>query len=203
MRPDHDQAVPVLPADAQHPRRRALRAALVDDIATDDIDVVTADVHPDSAAIVCRPGGETPRTVYDAKFSLPWSLAALLVDGSVTLDTYTVTGIERPEVVALARRVEVRTVHFPGVAADAAGRVTVALADGRVLVGAVPRSARRPGPAPGCRGVPAKLVANVGDASRADALAAAVEALPEAADLTTLASLAAEACRPAPTEGDR
>ena len=159
-------------------------------------------MHPDSAAIVCRPGGETPRTVYDAKFSLPWSLAALLVDGSVTLDTYTVTGIERPEVVALARRVEVRTVHFPGVAADAAGRVSVALADGRVLVGAVPRSAGGPDRPLDAAAFHAKLVANVGDASRADALAAAVEALPEAADLTTLAGLAAEACRPV-TEGAR
>ena len=149
---------------------------------------VSAEVHPDSADIVCEPRADklAPRTVYDAKFSLPWSVAAMVVDGQVGLATYTDEALARPEVLALAQRVEVRVKHFPGVAADAPGRVVVRMADGTVLDGAVPHSSGGPDHPLSDTAFLAKLAGNVGDLDRARALAAEVEDLAKAPDLEGL-----------------
>ena len=150
-----------------------------------EVEIVTADVHPDSADIVCEPRSAklAPRTVYDAKFSLPWSLAALVVDGEVTVETYTEAALTRPEVLDLARRVEVRVKHFPGVAADAPGRVVVRLTDGTVLDGSVPHSAGGPDHPLDDDAFLAKLAGNVGSVDAARSLASAVDALAKAPDL--------------------
>ena len=50
-----------------------------------------------------------PRTEYDAKFSLQYSIAALLVHGDVGVETYTEQAIRDPAVLELAARVE----HVP------------------------------------------------------------------------------------------
>ncbi len=76
--------------------------------------------------------------------------------------------------------------HFPGVAADAPGRVVVRLADGEVLDGSVPRSAGGPDHPLDDAAFLAKLAGNVGDVDRARALAAAVEGLAKAPDLEGL-----------------
>ncbi|MFN8169152.1 MAG: MmgE/PrpD family protein [Candidatus Nanopelagicales bacterium] len=112
----------------------------------EQIDAIEADVHPDSASIVCEPADVKvePRTAYDAKFSLPWSVAALVVDGHVGIDTYSPESIARPEVAALSHRVRTHVTAADGVAADAPGHVRVRLHDGTVLEGRVPRSAGGP-----------------------------------------------------------
>jgi 2-methylcitrate dehydratase PrpD len=112
-----------------------------------NIDQVVALVHPDSAAIVCEPAAAkvAPRTPYDAKFSLPWSVAALLLDGRLGVATYDPASVRRPEVAELAARVRTAVAPAAGVAADAPGRVVVRLRDGRELVGEVAGS--RGGPA--------------------------------------------------------
>ncbi len=137
---------------------------------------VTAEVHPDSAAVVCEPTEVkmSPRTSYDAKFSLPWSVAALIVDGDIGVATYEQASIARPGVAALARRV--RTVLTPtaGVAADAPGRVVITTQDGPRLDLAVPRSAGGPDLPLSDEQLRAKLVGNVGDAVMAHALADAL-----------------------------
>lgn len=140
--------------------------------------VVAVEVHPDSAAIVCGPGKAEPRTAYDAKFSLPWSLAALLVDGDVGVDTYAPASIARPEVAALARRVRVVEVPDARVAADAPSRVTVTATDGTTRTAHVERSAGA--------ALDAKLAANVGGPDPAAALTRAVADL----DLPALTALA-------------
>ena len=83
---------------------------------------VVADVHPDSAMIVCEPWSAKlrPQTAYDAKFSLPWSVAALISDRNVGLATYSPASIARPEIAALAARVQVRRTESAGSAAKAA-----------------------------------------------------------------------------------
>lgn len=139
---------------------------------------VAVEVHPDSAAIVCTPDKVDPRTAYDAKFSLPWSLAALLTDGEVTVDTYGPESLARPDVRTLATRVRVTEVPDVRVAADASSRVTVTLADGSSRTGHVDRSAGA--------ALDAKLAANVGGAEAAAELTAAVDAL----DLPALITLA-------------
>ena len=65
------------------------------------IESVEVSIHPDSMAIVCGPGAgqRSPRSTHDAKFDLPWTLAALLLDGESTLQTYPSAALERPEMI--------------------------------------------------------------------------------------------------------
>jgi 2-methylcitrate dehydratase PrpD len=149
---------------------------------------VVVEVHPDSAKIVCEADKVAPRTAYDAKFSLQWSLAALLTDGHVSVDTYAPESLGRPEVAALASRVRVVEVPDPRVAADAPSRVELQLASGEVRVGRVERSADA--------ALSAKLAGNVGGTEPAAALTAAVEGLASAPDLTALITLADRLARP-------
>jgi 2-methylcitrate dehydratase PrpD len=104
-----------------------------------NITEIEAEVHPDSAGIVCEPreAKDHPKTPYDAKFSLPWTLAAQIIDGRVTLDTYSETGILRPEVSELAGRVRVVAGKGAGAAADAPGRVRITYVDGSTWQGTV------------------------------------------------------------------
>ncbi len=155
---------------------------------------VTASVHPDSAAIVSEPAADkvTPRTTYDAKFSLPWSVAALLIDGAVGVSTYSPNSVGRPEVADLAARVHSH-IRDPGVvAADAPGHVEITLADGRVLLGDVAHS--RGGPAaPLPEEVLRSKVVDLcgGPGPAVDALIHAVNVLPGALNLTDVHGCAA------------
>jgi 2-methylcitrate dehydratase PrpD len=140
------------------------------------------DVHPDAEAIVCGPDQAAPRTGYQAKFALAWCVAAMLLDGAVTVATF--SGVDRPDVLALAAVVRHRVAPWPGAAAEQPGRVAVTLRSGRTLVGEVPRSGGGPG-APGLDAtVRAKALANLGAAE--PAVLAAVAALPAAPDLDDL-----------------
>lgn len=106
---------------------------------------VEVTIPPDSEPIVATPvdGKRRPRSDYEAKFSLSWSVATVLVDGDLTIDAFGAR--DRAEVLALADRVT-HTVADPGVpAADAPGRVRVTMRDGRHLDGHV--AASRGGPA--------------------------------------------------------
>ena len=81
-------------------------------------------MHPDSASVVCDTGRDLtrPASPYAAKFSLPWTVAALLIDGGLGLDTFAEQSIARPEVRALAARVTWDVTPSPAtVAADAPG----------------------------------------------------------------------------------
>ncbi|GLZ08127.1 2-methylcitrate dehydratase [Actinomadura sp. NBRC 104412] len=104
---------------------------------------VHAVVHPDSAPVVCDPGRDLTRPAgpYAAKFSMPWTVAALIADGDLSVRTFEPDSIARPEVARLAARVRWEVAAEPGVvAADAPGRVTITLTDGREVTGSVPRS---------------------------------------------------------------
>lgn len=116
------------------------------DFGPDDVVRVVAQVHPDSAAVVCDTSRDLthPASPYAAKFSLPWSSAALITDGRIGLDTFDQASIDRSEVASLASRVawDLSPVAVP--AADAAGSVLVRLRDGRDVTGAVLRSTGGP-----------------------------------------------------------
>lgn len=106
-------------------------------------DSIVFDVPGDAVPIVCEPAAdkERPRTPYEAKFSLAWCAAALLVDGRLTPETF--DDPDRPDVTALAARVGYR-VTDPGVpAADAAGRVEIRHTDGTITESAAPGGGRR------------------------------------------------------------
>ncbi|WP_141578375.1 MmgE/PrpD family protein [Actinomadura sp. WMMA1423] len=109
----------------------------------EDVAGVHARVHPDSAAVVCDTSRDLtrPASPYAAKFSLPWTVAALIADGGLTLETFAPGSIARPAVTRLAARVRWDVTGASGVAAaDAPGHVTIALTDGREVTGSVPRS---------------------------------------------------------------
>ncbi len=85
--------------------------------------------------IVCEPAAAKlrPRTPYDAKFSLPFSVAAALVDGVVGLDTFAPGRLGDERLLSLASRVGYRVdpdSRFPD---GFPGWIRVHLADGRVL----------------------------------------------------------------------
>jgi 2-methylcitrate dehydratase PrpD len=135
---------PYAACQLSHASIEAARAALAAaGVPVEDVAEVHALVHPDSAAVVCADGRDLtrPSSPYAAKFSLPWSVAAVLLDGGLTLETFSDAGIARPEVADLAGRVRWSPLPEPAtVAADAPGRVVVRLRDGREVTGTVARS---------------------------------------------------------------
>jgi 2-methylcitrate dehydratase PrpD len=171
------------------------------DVPPREIKEITVDVHPDSMAIVCgeHAGTAPPRSPYDAKFDLPWSVAALVHDGAVTVDSYTAASIARPEVAATASLVRVVPSAPEGAAADAPGSARVRLQDGRVLTGQV-RYSRGTAAAPLSEDdLYRKFAANCGDHLRTGELAERVLGLRGEPDLTGLLDAAAEIAAPSRT----
>ena len=70
-------------------------------------------------------------TMLDAQFSLPYSIATTLVSGGAMLDQYTAAALKRPEVLELARRVQMKL--EPSVTDGEEPYIDVALNDGRTL----------------------------------------------------------------------
>jgi 2-methylcitrate dehydratase PrpD len=69
------------------------------------IEAIHCEVPPGEETLICEPWTEKlrPSTAYQAKFSLPYALGALLADGAVTVATF--EGSTRAQVCALADRV--------------------------------------------------------------------------------------------------
>lgn len=169
-----------------------------------DVTALHARVHPDSAAVVCAADRDLtrPASGYAAKFSLPWSVAAILVDGHVGVETYAESNLGRREISELAARVSWDVVDPGVVAADAAGHVELTLTDGRTVVGQVDRSPGGGSNPLSDDGLYAKFVGNVApdQPGLAHDLASALRSLPESADLTLVLTLAARAVTDAPQE---
>jgi 2-methylcitrate dehydratase PrpD len=72
-----------------------------------DIEEIVVRVPAEGAALVLSPLADKhePRTVYDAKFSLPFTVAHHLVHGHLGLAAFSEQAIRDPDVLALARRV--------------------------------------------------------------------------------------------------
>ncbi|MBI3785462.1 MAG: MmgE/PrpD family protein [Deltaproteobacteria bacterium] len=89
----------------------------------DSIERIECFIHPREVPVVCEPqaGKHDPQTDYDAKFSLPYCVASMLVRGHVELDDFTETAIRESPVLALAHRIVYRDdpqndypLHFGG-----------------------------------------------------------------------------------------
>ena len=180
-----------------HATLDALRTVL-DGVSADDVREVVAYVHPDSAPTVCEPVEVKvrPRTSYDAKFSLPWSVGALLVDRDVTVATYDLDSVLRPAVGDVSARVRTVVTHLGDPsrpAADAPGKVEVTLTDGSTLVGEVPCSLGTSEHPLSDEQLLGKFLGNTLDTAPARELADLVMSLEKQADLSAVIDAAARA----------
>ena len=159
-----------------------------------DIVDIEAVVHPDSAGVVCEPRDPKnhPKSSYDAKFSLPWSLAARLIDGQVSLDTYSDEAIGRPEVAALASKVRIVPGPTDVPAADASGEVRIRYADGSEWEGRVAGSRGTPQNPLSDQDLQEKFLLNCGSHPMSVELRDAIMHIEELPSLDSIHDLAAE-----------
>jgi len=148
------------------------------------IQQITFDVPSESVPIVCDPIEVKlhPRTPYEAKFSLQWCAAALLVQGALGVGTFEPANLSRSEILELAAKVRYRA-YDPGVAAASApGRVEIEIG-GHTLRAEVPCSE-----GVGAAEIDQKLALNLGDSARAGELAGLVRSLERQPTLDDLAT---------------
>lgn len=144
--------------------------------------------------IVCEPRESKlrPRTPYEAQFSLPYSVAAALIDGRVTLETYAAERLDD----AATLRLTARVVHGVDAASTFPkgfpGWVRIHLRDGRTVEARAPDGRGGPDRPLGTEAVIAKFRDNAGrvlPASRVqdvERVALALDALEDVGDLMRL-----------------
>lgn len=149
----------------------------IEDIDPNAIERFVIEVPASSMPIVCEPREikNAPRNAYDAKFSLPWSAAALLIDRTLDLATY--DNVRRPEVERLAAKIECVGATYDGAPARAPAQIAITVRGGRVI-----RRSVTPDGTLDEAALMAKLRANCGPLD-ADALASAVLSLAESPTL--------------------
>jgi len=198
-----------------HPFLDAARAVTGRDADALDVEAVVCHVEPWQVPLVCEPRAEkiAPRSEYQARASLPYCLAAALVDGRVDMETFAPAAIARPDFLAMAARVTHREPGGAPAGSSPPAARAAAGAPGATIAGAALeitlRGGRRLTPAvsaervPGPEAVRAKFARTAGrrlPADRAAALAAAVTGLPA----TTAAELLARCTNPVtPARRDR
>ncbi len=92
-------------------------------LAADEIERITVAVPDPGIPLVLEPveAKRDPRTEYDAKFSLQYSIAALVVHGHVGVETYTEQAIRDPAVLELAAAGRARAAPVPDLPAVVPG----------------------------------------------------------------------------------
>jgi 2-methylcitrate dehydratase PrpD len=158
------------------------------------IEAVECRVPQAEVPIVCEPRAAKlrPRSAYDAQFSLPFSVAAALLDGRVGLDTFTAERLLEPNRLALAHRVTHAIDPNSAFPQGFPGWVRLRLRDGRTLEARAPDgrgSLARPLPA---AAIVEKFRDNAGrvlPAARVDEIEHATLALDALADVRTLVAL--------------
>ncbi len=100
--------------------------------APDEIDDVLVTVPQAGVSLVLEPAAEkaTPRSEYEGKFSLQYSIASLLVRGHVAVADFTDEAIGDPAVLAVAQKVRYETKPYPTYPQAFPGGAVVRLADG-------------------------------------------------------------------------
>ena len=100
--------------------------------APEEIDDVLVTVPAAGVSLVLEPADTkiAPRSEYEGKFSLQYSIASLLVRGHVAVSDFTDDAIVDPDVLAVARRVRYETREYPSYPQAFPGGARVLLADG-------------------------------------------------------------------------
>jgi 2-methylcitrate dehydratase PrpD len=85
--------------------------------------------------MLCEPPAQkrVPQTIIDAKFSLPFTVAAALMLDEITLGSFTPSSLREPRLLELAEKVEFQSAGNSSPQRAAAGEMTIFLADGRAL----------------------------------------------------------------------
>jgi 2-methylcitrate dehydratase PrpD len=97
-----------------------------------EIEDVLVTIPEAGVSLVLEPAAEkrAPRSEYEGKFSLPYSVASLLVRGHVAVGDFTDEAIADPAVLAVAAKVRYETRDYPTYPQAFPGGVRVRLADG-------------------------------------------------------------------------
>jgi len=115
-------------------------------LSPDDVKEIVVTVPAAGVDLVLEPVAAklAPRTNYEAKFSLQYSAAAMLVHGRCGVSTYTEDAIRDPRVLELAQRVRYEVKDYPTYPAAFPGGVQITTRDGRTLEADLPH--QRGGP---------------------------------------------------------
>jgi 2-methylcitrate dehydratase PrpD len=152
-------------------------AGLLDRLDADEVEDIVVTVPEAAVALVLEPAAskQSPRTEYEAKFSLQYSTAAMLVHGRVGVKTYSADEIGDPRVLALAGKVRHETKEYASYPAAFPGGVRIRLKDGRTLEADAPYQLGGPENPMSADDVRAKFRENAGLALDEHALAALEE----------------------------
>ena len=115
---------------------RALRSEIAAPL--DEIVRIRVEVNRLAHEVVCTPQAirKAPTTVVQAQFSIPYAVAALLLDGEIRLDHFADAALGRPEIRALSSRVETAVaddIEKDWGRRNSPARMTIDLRDGRTL----------------------------------------------------------------------
>lgn len=104
-------------------------------VRADDVEAVECMLSAREVPIVCEPEAtkRAPQNDYDAKFSLPYAVASILVRGHLDVDDFTDAAIRDPALLALAQRVVYRDDPDSDFPARFPGWIRIRLKNGRVL----------------------------------------------------------------------
>jgi 2-methylcitrate dehydratase PrpD len=166
-------------------------AGLADRLEADEIDEIVVTVPEAAVALVLEPAApkQAPRSEYEAKFSLQYSTAAMLVHGRVGVRSYSEDEIGDPRVLALAGKVRYEVKEYPSYPAAFPGGVRIRLRDGSVVEADAPYQLGGPENPMSADQVRAKFRENAAlalDDSAVAALEEAVLTLEEQADVRAL-----------------
>jgi 2-methylcitrate dehydratase PrpD len=186
------------PYPACHYSHGALGAAATLELDPEAIATVVARVAPGAVDVVLEPYAAKlePRTPYDAKFSLQYALASMIVHRRVNIDTFTGAAIADPEVVEMAHRVRYEVGEFPS---PFGGAIEVELRDGRVLRAELPHPAGSPENPLAGGDLRAKFQDNAGAAlppAQVEALEHAIGTLEQQADVRNIGRILSAASAP-------
>jgi 2-methylcitrate dehydratase PrpD len=104
-------------------------------LSPEDVEEVVVIVPEAGVSLVLEPAAAkiAPRSGYDAKFSLQYSAATMIVHGRVGVTSYTPDAIADPRVLDLARRVRYETKDYATYPAAFPGGARIRTRDGRTL----------------------------------------------------------------------
>jgi 2-methylcitrate dehydratase PrpD len=104
-------------------------------LSPEEVVSVVVTVPEAGVSLVLEPAGQkvAPRSDYEGKFSLQYSVASMLVRGHVAVSDFSDEAIADPAVLAVAAKVTYETPEYPTYPQAFPGGVRVTLADGTVL----------------------------------------------------------------------